>query len=189
MYAIRSYYDREYLRLAESDIGTGSFAEALSYADLALRINKDDGDATRLREVARKGIAESGENVPVAAGESSGTAMESYNPENLTVRSALSRSKSALSAGDWYTAHYYAMLAWRLAPGTDPLKQDALRQASEAWNQITEGTAAANPAEAELFDIKRTGYESIENGDFLNAYYVLHDLRERESAANRNNFV
>ncbi len=175
---------REYLRLAESDIGTGSFAEALSYADLALRINKDDGDATRLREVARKGIAESGENVPVAAGESSGTAMESYNPENLTVRSALSRSKSALSAGDWYTAHYYAMLAWRLAPGTDPLKQDALRQASEAWNQITEGTAAANPAEAELFDIKRTGYESIENGDFLNAYYVLHDLRERESAAN-----
>lgn len=174
---------REYLRLAESDIAAGAFADAIPRTERALRIRKEDPEALRLREAARRGLAERGEMLPALVSSADRTEEPAYNPENLTIHSALSRSKESIAREDWYTAHYYAMLAWRLAPGTDPLKQDALRLASEAWNHITEGTTAANPAEAVLFDVKRSGYESIQNGDYLNAYYILHSLRERETAA------
>jgi len=171
---------REYLRLSEEDIARNAFVEAQSRVEFALRIRKDDRDALRLREVVRKGLADMGDLTVMMEGDAAETDDLAFNPENLTVRSSMARSSEALTAGDYYTSHYYAMLAWRLAPGTDPLKQDALRLASEAWNRVTEGAIAANPREAELFDVKRAGYESIQNGDFLNAYYILVGLRDRE---------
>ncbi len=172
----------EYIRLAGEDISRGSFREALPRVELALQIRKDDAEALRLREETRKGLAETEGEELSAVGSQEAPDEEIFNPENLTVRTAMERSKAASRASDWYTAHYYALLAWRLAPGTDPLKQDALRMASEAWNRITEGSGdTANEAEAGLFATKQAGYESIQHGDFLNAYYILEGLRDGES--------
>lgn len=167
----------EYLRLAQQDIDAHDYSAAEPRVSSALLIWKND-DTSRLIEVVQAGLAEKGDakavSGPIATAEIQADVL---NPEKLTVASALDKSREASSSGDYYSAHYYALLAWRLAPGTDPLKQDALRMSSEAWNRIEQGDAdSASSGDRLLFATKRSGYEAIQNGDFLSAYYILQEL-------------
>jgi len=58
------------------------------------------------------------------------------HPENLTAEGALFISKRFMNKYDFYTAHYYAMRAYQLSTENEPYREEALRLAAQAWNQI-----------------------------------------------------
>ncbi len=173
----------EYLRLAEADISVDKYRSARARVEAAALIWKGE-EVLRLREIVRQGLAE-GFDSPDKDSSFDADRLEGavFDPEGLTVSSSLSRSREESDSGDLYTAHYYAMLAWQLAAGTDPLKQDALRFASELWNRIEAGDPqGANAGERAHFDVKRAGYLAIQNGDWLTAYYTLRGLKDSVAA-------
>lgn len=130
-------------------------------------VNAADGD--RAEESAKAGNLESG---PVAAKDKGIGALE-----------ALDRSDAAFARHDYFNAHYYAMLAWRLCRDTDPNKALALKKAGEAWNRVTEGQDKfTEQGDIARYRTKRAGYEAIQNGDFLKAYYILLAEQERQKA-------
>jgi hypothetical protein len=104
--------------------------------------------------------------------------------KGITALEALDRSAAATAKHDYFNAHYYAMLAWRLARDTDPNKALALRKAAEAWNHVSEGTDKfTEQGEISRYQTKREGYEAIQNGDYLKAYYVLLAEYDKEKAS------
>ncbi|HNY22468.1 MAG TPA: hypothetical protein PKO22_10010 [Treponemataceae bacterium] len=103
----------------------------------------------------------------------------------LTVLEALDKAIEADKKNDYFNAHYYASLAARLAPTTDPNHDVAVRLAAQAWNRVSEGhDRIQSRAEADLYGIKRDGYKAIGNQDYLRAYYIFLELREAELATN-----
>jgi len=104
--------------------------------------------------------------------------------KGITVLEALDRSAEAERKHDYFNAHYFAILAWRLAADTDPNKALALQRAAEAWGRISEGADAFHDAgDIARYKVKREGYESIQNGDYLKAYYILLAEYETEKAS------
>ncbi len=103
----------------------------------------------------------------------------------LTVLDALDKAIAADKKADFFNAHYYASLAARLAPTTDPNHDVAVRLAAQAWNRVSEGQdRITSRAEADVYEIKKDGYKAIGNQDYLRAYYIFLGLREAERAAN-----
>lgn len=99
----------------------------------------------------------------------------------LTVLDALDKAIAAEKTADYYNAHYYAMLAYSLAPSTDPNKTEALRLAKNAWNQISSGSDLLKAEDDKvLYREKMSGYEAIQNKDFLKAYYIFLKLNDQE---------
>jgi hypothetical protein len=175
----------EYLSVARESSEQGDFGAAEFRANAALRIWPKSPEAVSLLESIRYDMASAaGENAAGTAELPNGDA-EPVLPESsgLSVLSALDRARQAEAALDFYTAHYYAMLAYKLAPDTDPNKVEALRFSSRVWNRITSGTDRIQAeGAAALFAIKRQGYDAIQSGDYLRAYYILLSLQEQEAA-------
>ena len=143
---------------------------------------------------AKKSDVAAGKDGGAAEGKSSAAKSASKQPavaeplsaadKGITALEALDRSDAATAKHDYFNAHYYAMLAWRLARDTDPNKALALRKAAEAWNRVSEGTDKfTEQGEIARYQTKREGYEAIQNGDYLKAYYVFLAEYEKEKAA------
>lgn len=168
-------------------LAAGNLSEALVRADTAVKIWKTSADAISVRERILYEMAERSGGLDRP--EQDAHSQDGYvlNPEGLTVLSALDLASAAGIKNDYYAEHYYAMLAWRLAPLTDPNRETALRRAANAWNRITEGSATLlSAADAELYRMKRDGYQALENGDYLRAYYLFNGLIEAENASGEN---
>lgn len=102
---------------------------------------------------------------------------------SLTVLEAIDSSEGASRALDYYNAHYYAMLAFRLSRSDDPNRDVAMRMAADAWNHITSGTDFLRSRDdAKLYDAKRVGYNAIQQGDYLTAYYEFLELNAKDLA-------
>ena len=73
---------------------------------------------------------------------------------------------------DFYTAHYYAMRAYQLSTENEPYREEALRLAAQAWNQIEKGIADLTAEfDIRLYQAKKAGYEMIQQGNYIKAYY------------------
>ncbi len=171
---------RDYLEVARQSMKTGDYATAEFQSSVACQIWPESAEATELREQCRylRASASGGSSM-----EAPSSGLESLPPgaANLTVLSALDLAQEANARLDYYSAHYYAMLAYRLARDTDPNRDVALRVASAAWNSLSEGLAEEESApDRELFATKKKGYDAIQRGDYLSAYYVFLGLREKE---------
>jgi hypothetical protein len=122
-----------------------------------------------------------------ADGSSPSSVSAAGDPKGITALQALDRALEAEKKNDFYNAHYYATMAARLAPETDPNREIATRLAAKAWNEISAGLDHIFAAgERALFDAKKEGYNAIQNGDYLRAYYLFLDLQKRVSAEKEN---
>lgn len=95
-------------------------------------------------------------------------------PAPVSAAQALAIAERELAAGKNFDAHWYATLAVKLSPPGDSLAAKADRVASEAWNAI----ATIAPDEQEvaahrLFLVKRSGYEALQSGEWVRAYYIF----------------
>jgi hypothetical protein len=97
------------------------------------------------------------------------------HPVNAT--QALSMSEAAFKEKRYYDAHWLATLAGRLSSEGSPEEANAKRLASEAWNQIP----SLAPSRREerfysLYETKLSGYQAMNTGDWIRAYYIFQDL-------------
>ena len=77
---------------------------------------------------------------------------------------------------DYFSAHYYANLAYRL----DPNRGDAQRLAARAQEKIaSKDLSSLELEEKRLYERKREGYEHFQNEEFFKAYQVFRELQDR----------
>jgi tRNA splicing endonuclease len=77
---------------------------------------------------------------------------------------------------DYFSAHYYADLAYKLNPD----RRDAQRLAARAREMIaSKDLSKLEMEEKMLFERKREGYEYFVNEEFYQAYRVFRELRDR----------
>ena len=183
------------LDLARKAMLDGNYAMAEFQSSVALQVWKKSKEATELHEQAKyklaleKNGAEGHEKIAGIAREEVRSAPEAGalqalpGSAGMTVLQALDRAQAAMKSLDYYSAHYYSMMAYRLAPGTDPNREKALKVGSAAWNKIGEGLASAKMGEdRELYETKRRGYDAIQSGDYLSAYYIFKELYDKGHA-------
>jgi len=76
---------------------------------------------------------------------------------------------------DYFSAHYYADLAYRL----DPTRRDAQRLAARAREMIaSKDLSGLETEEQRLFERKREGYEYFINEEYFKAYHLFRELAE-----------
>jgi len=77
---------------------------------------------------------------------------------------------------DYFSAHYYANLAYQL----DPTRADARRLAAQAEDKIaSKDLSSLELEEKQLYERKREGYEHFQNEEFFKAYQVFRELQGR----------
>ena len=200
---------REFVAVAKASLEANDPSEAEIRLQAALQIWPKSAEANKLLDRclylraqasggespdAKKSDAATGKDGGSAEGKGGAAKSESKqsaaveplsaDDKGITALEALDRSDAATKKHDYFNAHYYAMLAWRLARDTDPNKALALRKAAEAWNHVSEGTDKfTEQGEIARYQTKREGYEAIQNGDYLKAYYIFLAEYEKEKAA------
>jgi len=100
---------------------------------------------------------------------------ETQNP--LDAAEAIAMSNTAFEEMRYFDAHWLAVLGTRLAIRGSPEAASAARLASEAWNIIA--SLAPNAIEKrlyELYNLKLSGYQAMESGDWIRAFYIFQEL-------------
>ena len=173
---------RDYLDAANQALVDGDSQAAERESAGALLIWKGSKEANEVHEKAKYLLAATGDK-PGSDKQKIGSddAMLLTGAKGLTVLKAIDLAEEDLKKSDYYSAHYYSMLAYRLAKDTDPNKQNALRIAAAAWNKINEGfDSSLGEDDKVLYGAKKSGYDAIQGGDYLKAYYLFLDLNEKE---------
>jgi hypothetical protein len=101
----------------------------------------------------------------------------SENQRPVDAVQAITMSREAFNEMRYYDAHWLANLATRLAVRGSVEAIDAARLASEAWNMIT--SQAPNARESrlyELYNLKLSGYQAMESGEWIRAFYIFQEL-------------
>jgi hypothetical protein len=178
---------RDNLALATQALVDGDARIAERETAEALLIWKGSKEANELHERAKYLLASAGNAESTGKeGAASDEAMLLTGAKGLTVLKAIDLAEAELKKNDYYSAHYYAMLAYRLAKETDPNKQNAIRIAAAAWNKINEGFDASLGEEGRvLYSDKKSGYDAIQSGDYLKAYYIFLDLAAKEKKSGK----
>ena len=171
-----------YMVLCGRERDAGNFRSAYANAEAALKIWRDSVEAQSASDDARV-MAEALRNAGGDSIEENGLILRglSFPQSGYGAHGLLEKAREAAEQMDFYSAHYYAALSWRVAAEDDVEKEDARRLAAESWNRIT---AAVDDARAEsdrrYYERKLKGYSSIQSGDFLSAYYHFLEMKEEE---------
>jgi len=97
--------------------------------------------------------------------------------QSLNATSAIALSEKAFAEKRYFDAHWLATTGERLALDGSPEAANAARLASEAWNMID--SQSPNMREERLyalFNLKLSGYQAMNSGDFISAYYIFQEL-------------
>ena len=159
---------RDFLSKADEAVNRRDFEEASVYLDDYLFIDpKNDEVREKLSSVQSRirPVIEQEEEDP------------SGRPRHMildqTPLDFLERAKKYYDERDYYSAHYYASLAYSL---NDRLAE-AQRLASRAWDRIGEAEASAKDEETSLlFRKKKAAYTALQDGRPLEAYYMFTEL-------------
>ncbi|MDR1446050.1 MAG: hypothetical protein LBI90_04030 [Treponema sp.] len=98
----------------------------------------------------------------------------------VNAREALDMAETALGEKRYFDSHWLATLAGRIAPDGSPEEADAARLASRAWNALEAMSPSGREEEIRSdFFLKRSGYEAMIAGEWIRAYYIFRELKER----------
>ena len=98
-----------------------------------------------------------------------------FQPPDVT--QAIAMSEAAFQEGRYFDAHWLAILAGRLAIPGSPEEANAARLSSLIWNQINSlAPSQLDVRRFELFNKKRTGYQAMLSGDWIQAFYIFSEL-------------
>ncbi|MDR0302249.1 MAG: energy-coupling factor transporter transmembrane protein EcfT [Treponema sp.] len=90
---------------------------------------------------------------------------------------SLAMSSAAFAERRYFDAHWLAILAGRLATEGSPEAAAAARLASDAWNQIESQSPSIREERMHfLHQLKLSGYEAMNNSDWIAAYYIFLEL-------------
>lgn len=155
------------------------WTEASRFLAACERIWPGNADLEHLREIVDAGLARltyGRRSAPEKQAESSVTGIPGQ-AATIDAQSALRFAEQAFAEERYYDAHRLAVMAERLAaPGSSEAAQ-AMRLAGTVWNTIE----SLEPGAAELerravYQRKRDGYEAMNGGDWVRAYYIFRSL-------------
>lgn len=179
----RSEDYHEYIRISRELLENDEPRRAEQRIQNALVIWKDGPEALQILDKCRYRAAEKYGPGAVVEADPLLDPLVPTEFHGMTVRSALDIAEKAAADHDYFDTHYYAMLAYRLSRPDDPHRDFSLRMASDAWNQIIQGTdQIESQDDAALYSAKRTAYNAIQQGDYLTAYYEFLDLHTADIA-------
>jgi hypothetical protein len=172
---------------AEEEINRGDWKEAAIHLAICERIWKQSKETQKLRDAlavaqekerakqvdmehpaSEKGYIETPEGlIPVLSGQRS----------PVTIREALSLAELNLQRNNHFDAHWYASVAKKMAKPGSPEEVEATRLATQAWNGISElKPDPKQEKEYQLYKKKLNGYNAIQSGDYIQAYYIFNSL-------------
>jgi len=97
----------------------------------------------------------------------------------VTVREALNLAKLNLQRNNPFDAHWYASVAKKITKPGSPEELEATRLASQAWNVISElKPDPKQKKEYQRYKNKLDGYNAIQSGDYIRAYYIFNALAQ-----------
>ncbi len=95
--------------------------------------------------------------------------------EGMTVDEYIALAKRYYAEEDYFSAHYYASLAYRI----DPERRDALRVAGKAWEKITSFSQSGKEREeSKFYRRKKEGYTALISNQPVKAYYIFSELKK-----------
>ena len=101
----------------------------------------------------------------------------SEDQQPVDAAQAIELSAIALNEERYFDAHWLANLGERLAVRGSAQAAFALQLSSQAWNLIA--SQAPNLRETrlyELYNLKLSGYQAMETGDWIRAFYIFQEL-------------
>ncbi|MDR2185803.1 MAG: hypothetical protein LBO80_09100 [Treponema sp.] len=182
-------YEGNLFRLARERAGefaeSGDWPQAAQFMALCDRIWPGSPETASLKTAISIGYENYRMNLPdptadafsAAGGEAIGIPGQ-QNPVNAS--QALGLAEQALREERYYDAHWLANLGMRLARPGSVESSEAVRLAGYAWNAVS--SLEPNSRERQtyaLYHRKRSGYEAMVSGDWIRAYYIFKDLREK----------
>ena len=167
---------------------SGEWFEASQFIAICDRIWVDSPELSDLRDEINADIGGQIYNERISA--RSGSARRSmHTVEVLTLSEdlhpvdaaqAVEMSRTAFGDERYFDAHWLANLGERLSVRGSAQAVNAARFASEAWNMIA--SLSPNQSELEMFNlynIKLSGYQAMNTGDWIRAYYIFQELVSR----------
>lgn len=180
--AVRKTKDyNDFLHYGQTAIKEHAYTTAYHHAKTALLIWKNSPEALELLDIA----AVKADEYDCEQRQSKKNCIDEAVtfPTELSVETALLTAGQSMQREDFYSAHFYAMKAYHLAPENDPRKKEAMRLAAQAWNTIEQGSADMQADfDVHLFYGKKEAYTLMQEGSDVQAYYRflhLHNLVEK----------
>lgn len=174
---------------AQECITDGEWQEAAHFISVCDRIWEESPEIAELKaeidyNIAREHSEESDDRAEARtalAGEKRSMALSSLpgSQQPLDAAEAIILAEEAFAAHRFYDSHWLATLGERLSVKGSPQAANAARLASRAWNQID--SQSPNRREERLyslFNLKRSGYQAMNSGDWIQAYYIFLELVE-----------
>lgn len=171
---------QEYMQAARKYDSQGDLVFAIQYARAAELMDPNSQEASTLKgdlEVRMEGsdyddtmqdILLSQENL-----------RSSVTERNATSYELLQKARQAYQDESWLNAHYYSILAQRVAEPGSANEEDAKIMAADAWNMLAEPGRFENDEAEERYWQKKMAYSQLMAGNVVEAYYKFSDLLQR----------
>ncbi|MDR1655805.1 MAG: hypothetical protein LBR96_07395 [Treponema sp.] len=171
------------LTQAKTAAAEGNWNETARYIGICDSIWPESAGAQDLREEAALQIEELHYKEAQAEAAEYPMARLSALPgqrQPVNAREALDMAETALREKRYFDSHWLATLAGRIAPDGSPEEADAALLASRAWNSLEAMSPGSMEEEIRSgFFLKRSGYEAMIAGEWIRAYYIFRELREK----------
>jgi hypothetical protein len=158
---------RDFEQTAQQRYKNDDFREAKRFLDYYLQIDSTSAEMNELKasveeqlqdEIRQQQEQKSGQ--PVVNRE--------YTPEEM-----VTLARNYYESEDFYSAHYYATLAYQI----NNALEEAQQVAESAWEKIQErGNNKRTREETLLYNRKQSGYTELLHGDPVKAYYIFKSL-------------
>ena len=171
---------KEYMSAAKKYHTSGDLIFAIQYAEAAERINPRAQEASTLKSDLEVQLEGTDYNDALNSAIFTHEKFSIIPQErNITSYELLQKAQEAYLAENWIDAHYYSMIAQRVAEPGSANVDDAKIMAADAWNMLDEPVRFENDAVEEQYRLKKLAYSQLMMGNVVEAYYSFSDLMKR----------
>lgn len=170
---------KEYLQAAQRYDKEGNLVVAIQYATAAEGLNPQSKIASALKndlEIKMEGRVY--EDLLGKSIDGSNSPLFMVSERNITSYELLQKAKESFANKNWIDAHYYSIMARKVAEPGSANEIDAKIMAADAWNMLEEPGRFENSAVEELYRRKKEAYSMLMMGNIVEAYYSFSDLMQ-----------
>lgn len=169
---------QEYMQAARKYDSQGDLEFAIQYARAAELIDPNSQEAITLKgdlEVRMEGSSYDDALQDILLAQE----QIQSSTRNATSYELLQKAQQAYQEESWLNAHYYSVLAQRVAEQGSANESDAKIMAADAWNKLADPSRFENDEAEERYWRKKLAYSQLVAGNVVEAYYSFSDLLQR----------
>ncbi len=164
---------RNLLEKSASARSEGRYREAYDYLDEYLKLDPENEEYIQAQNELMDMIIKTREDAQ--PGRVAPAEEQDHIRPAMSAEEFIREARQFFDRGDYFSAHYYATVAYR----TDPSRTDADRLAKQSWRMINKLEPSAQETEQyRLYQQKKQGFEALAAGQALEAYYLFTRLEK-----------